>query len=252
MIMTNYVVPTTNTPLPTNEQILSAIKKRYDLDPQQKELVFELDGFEVVLNNKNDYLEIVTVLDGLKNKAGIDYIIEDTYTDKNGRTHSYTLYGSRLCKIRITDQKRFEAIIETHQKIADTPLLKNESEIIDYKGILYNLKSCELRYKNGQPTTVSPENREMKFFLYLHSNRGGACSFKNIAREVQTAGYKAMTSPDDDGVATTHEELLDRDFTEEVSGLKRDFRTLMLSLGMPEKEFKKIIVRVPKVGFKLT
>lgn len=249
--MINDVVPTSTTPLTVDEQILSAIKKRYDLNPNKKELVFEAGVLITKLNNENDYLELVTSLEGLKEKAGLDYTIDNTYTDSRGRTQHHTLYGSRLCKIRITDQKQFEAIIETHQKVADTQLLKNESEIIDYKGILYDMKSCELRYKKGQSTTVSPENREMKFFLCLYRNRGNACHFKDIARDVQTAEYKSMTSPDEDGVATTHEELTDNEFTDEVSGLKRDFRTLILSLGMPEKEFKKIIVRVPKLGFKL-
>ena len=73
--MTNDVIPT-DAPLPVDNQVLSIIKKRYDLNPQQKELVFELSGFGVVLNNKNDYLAIVTVLDGLKDKAGIEYVIE--------------------------------------------------------------------------------------------------------------------------------------------------------------------------------
>ena len=110
MIMTNDIVSTTNTSslLPVDQQVLLAIKKRYDLNPKQKELIFELGGFEVALNNKNDYLAILAALGRLKEGAGIDYTIEDTYVDRRGRTQHYTLYDSRLCKISIKDVKKFE------------------------------------------------------------------------------------------------------------------------------------------------
>ena len=251
MIMINDVVPTSATPLPVDRQIMSAIKKRYDLNPKQKELIIELGGLGAAINTNNDYFGIVAALDGLKEKAGFDYAIEDTYADKLGRIQHYTLYESRLCKIKIVDKKKFEEAIKNDHEVVTTPLPRSKDAIVSYKGIVYNLKSYELKYKDGQAMTVSPENREMKFFLYLLRNRGIVCHFKDIAREIPTAGYKSMTSPDEDGVATTHEELLDRDLTDEVSGLKRDFRTLMLSLGMPKKEFSKIIIRVPKLGYKL-
>lgn len=252
MTMTNDAVLATNTPpLPVDQQILLAIKKRYDLNPKQKELIFEVESLGVTLNTDNDYFGIVAALDGLKEKAGFDYAIENTYTDRLGRIQHYTLYESRLCKIKIVDKKRFEEAIKSNHEVVTTPFPTSKDATVSYKGILYNLKSYELKYKDGQAMTVSPENREMKFFLYLLRNRGIVCHFKDIAREIPTAGYKSMTSPDEDGVATTHEELLDRDFTDEVSGLKRDFRTLMLSLGMLKKEFSKIIIRVPKLGYKL-
>lgn len=249
--MTNDAVPASSTSLPVDRQILLAIKKRCDLNPQQKELVFELGGFGVVLNNKDDYEYIIAILGGLNDNAGVEFTIEDTYIDNRGKIHHYTLYESRLCKIQIVDKKKFEEAIKNSHDVVSTVLPSDKKENINYKGICYNTKSYELRYKDCQPTTVSPENREMKFFLYLFRNQGTACHFKDIARKIPTAGYKSMTSPDEDGIATTHEELLDRDFTDEVSGLKRDFRTLMLTLGMPKKEFSKIITRVPKIGYKL-
>jgi hypothetical protein len=250
MIMTNDVVPTSIAPLSVDKQILLAIKKRYDLNPNQKELAFETGVLITKLDNENDYLELITSLEGLKEKAGLEYTIDNTYTDSRGRTQHHTLYGSRLCKIKIVDNDLFEqALGSLHENTATS--VPEDDDIIKYGGLTYYLKSCELRYKNGKSTTVSPENREMKFFLCLYRNRGNVCHFKDIAKDVQTAEYKEMTSPDEDGARTTHEELTDNEFTDEVSGLKRDFRTLILSLGMPEKEFKKIIVRVPKLGFKL-
>lgn len=251
MIMKNDTNLATKTPLLVDQQILLAIKRRYDLNPKQKELIFEVGGLGVTLNSDNDYLEIIAALDGLKEKAGFDYAIEDTYTDRMGRIQHYTLYESRLCKIKIVNKKKFEETVKDNHEAVVTSLTTGKEAIVNYKGVWYNLKSYELKYRDGQTMTVSPENREMKFFLYLLRNRGMVCHFKDIAREIPTAGYKSMTSPDEDGVVTTHEELLDRDFTDEVSGLKRDFRTLMLSLGMPKKEFSKIIIRVPKLGYKL-
>ena len=109
MIMTNDVVSTTSLPpLPTDKQILRAVKKRYNLNPNQEQLIFEIGGLGVVVNNGNDYQEIITALDGLKEKAGIDYKIEDTYTDRLGRTQHHTLYGSRQCKVKINDRGKFD------------------------------------------------------------------------------------------------------------------------------------------------
>jgi len=108
MAMTNDADLATNTPLPVNQKVLLAIKKRYDLSPEQKELVFEIGGLGLSINNNNDYLEIIAALDGLKEKAGFGYTIEDTYTDGRGRIQRYTLYESRLCKIQIKDTGRFE------------------------------------------------------------------------------------------------------------------------------------------------
>lgn len=239
MIMTNDVVPTTSLPkLPTDKQILLAIKKRYDLNPSQEQLIFEIEGFGVVVNNENNYQEIATAIEGLKEKAGIDYTIENTYTDRLGRTQHHTLYGSRQCKIKITDRKLFEKALKNIQETATTPT-QEDGEIIKYNGLTYNLKSCELRYKNGKSTTVSPQIREMKFFLFLYKHKGEALLFKDIAKEVETPEY--VDNP----------ELANKDYTEEVSIVKRDLRTLLLSVGMPVKEFNKMIVRVPKFGYKL-
>ncbi len=232
--MTNDVIPT-DAPLPVDERVLSVIKKRYDLNSQQKELTFEMDGFGVVLKNKNDYLEIVTVLDGLKNKAGINYVIEETYTDRRGMTQRHTLYGSRLCKIKITDQKLFDKVT---QEINKTPN-QESSQVIEHNSLSYDLKSCELRYKDGKAITVSPNKREMKFFLFLYKHKGEACPFKDIAKEVGTPEY--VGNP----------ELENQDYTEEVSALKRDLQTLLRSVKMPLIEFNKMIKRVPKFGYKL-
>ncbi len=233
--MTNGVIPTDAPSLPVDEQVLSIIKKRYDLNPQQKELTFEMGGFRVVLNNKNEYLEIVTVLDGLKNKAGIEYAIEDIYTDSRGRTQHYTLYGSRVCKIKIANQKLFEKVT---QEINKTPN-QEDHQILKHNGLSYNLKSCELRYRDGEAITVSPNKREMKFFLFLLKHKGEACLFKDMAKEVGTPEY--VSNP----------ELENQDYTEEVSTLKRDLQKLLRSTKMPLIEFNKMIKRVPKFGYKL-
>lgn len=109
MTMTNDAVLAINTPpLPVDQQILLAIKKRYDLNPKQKELIFEVGGLGITLNTANGYFGIVSALDGLKEKAGFNYVIEDTYTDGRGRIQHYTLYESRLCKIEIKDREKFE------------------------------------------------------------------------------------------------------------------------------------------------
>ena len=79
----------------------------------------------------------------------------------------------------------------------------------------------------------------MKFFLFLYKHKGEACSFKDIAKEVGTPEY--IDNP----------ELENQDYTEEVSNLKRDLRTLLRSVKMPLIEFNKMIERIPKLGYKL-
>lgn len=237
--MTNDVVSATSLPpLPTDKQILRAVKKRYDLNPNQEQLIFEIGGLGVVVNNGNDYQEIVTALDGLKKKAGVDYTIEDTYNDRLGRTQHYTLYESRSCKIKIVDKKLFEKALENIQETTAITI-PNEGEIIEHNGLTYNLRTCDLQYKNGKSTTASPQRREMKFFLFLYKHKGEACSFKDIAKEVETPEY--VDNP----------ELANQDYTEEVSTLRRDLRTLLRSVNMPLKEFDKMVRRVPKLGYKL-
>ena len=108
MTMTNDAVLATNTSLLVDQQILLAIKRRYDLNPKQKELVFEVGGLGVTLNTDNDYFEMIATLDELKEKAGFEYAIENTYTDRRGRIHHYTLFESRLCKIQIKDIEKFK------------------------------------------------------------------------------------------------------------------------------------------------
>ena len=234
--MTSDIVLATNTPsLPVDQQTLLAIKKRYDLNPGQKELIFEMGRLGGSINNDNDYFEIISGLEGLKHKAGIDYTIEDTYIDGRGRTQHYTLYEARLCKIRIANQKLFD---KTIQGIITAHVSEN-SQVIEHRGLSYNLMSCELRYKNSKAITVSPNKREMKFFLFLYKHKGEACSFKDIAKEVGTPEY--IDNP----------ELENQDYTEEVSNLKRDLRTLLRSVKMPLIEFNKMIERIPKLGYKL-
>lgn len=238
MTMTNDVVPTSTAPLSVDKQILLAIKKRHELNPNQKELVFETGVLVTKLDNESDYLELVTSLEGLKEKAGLEYTIDNTYTDHRGKTQHYTLYGSRQCKIKIIYKDLFEQALENLQGNTEEVILKN-NDIVEYGGLTYNLKSCELRYKNGKLTTVSPEKREMKFFIFLYRHKGEVCSFKDIAKEVGTPEY--LDNP----------ELDNQDYTAEVSTLKRDLRTLLRSIKMPPAEFDKMIERVPKLGYKL-
>lgn len=235
--MTNDIVSATSPPLSTDKQILLALKKRYDLNPKQETMFFEVGGLGVVLNNESDYFGIVAALDGLKEKAGFNYAIENTYTDSRGRTQHHMLYESRLCRIKIISQKLFEKALKTVQETIATST--QDSKIIEHNGLTYDLKSCELRYKNGKPTTVSPQKREMKFFLFLYKHKGEACSFKDIAKEVETPEY--VDNPD----------LVNQDYTEEVSTLKRDLRILLRLVNMPLKEFDKMVRRIPKLGYKL-
>ena len=163
--MINDIVSATNTSsLPVDQQILLAIKKRYDLNPEQKEMEFETGGLGVSINNNNDYMEVTAALNGLKSTPGIDCTIEDTYTDSRGRIQHYTLYEAKPCRVKIINQKLFD---EATQKVI-TQQISGNSQVIEHRGLSYNLKSCELRYKNNQAITVSPNKREMKFFLFLY------------------------------------------------------------------------------------
>jgi len=234
--MANYATQITD----VGKQILLALKKRYDLNPKQENLIFELGGFGIKLDNENDYLNIVAALDGLEDNTGIEYVIEKTYNDRRGRIKHHTLYELRLCKIKIVDKKKFKRALE---KSVANPL-DNESEadksnVIQYKNLRYDLRTFELSHKNGKTILVSPERREAKFFLHLYQNKGNVCPFKDLAREIGTPEY--IKDP----------ELANQDYTEEVSVVKRDFRKLLLSIGMTAKEFDQLIDRVPKLGYRL-
>jgi len=89
------------------KQILDAILQRLSLNPESQTFEFELGGFHLNIKNENNYLELLDILKGLKIKAGIEYEINDSYTDHRGRKQSITLYDSYKCKVKIVDPDKF-------------------------------------------------------------------------------------------------------------------------------------------------
>lgn len=118
---------------------------------------------------------------------------------------------------------------------------------ISCNGLNFSFINCHLNYKDGNPQTVSPETREMRFFLTLYKNHDQVIDYKDIARDIELESYKYCS----DGGKEPHEKLKNLDFATDVGMLRRDFRKLVLSLGMPPNEFSKMIITVTKKGYQL-
>lgn len=117
----------------TAKTILTAIGQRHELNPAADSFEFELGGLGVPLNNENDYQLVVTVLDGLQEKAGIKHEIKRTGT----------LYESFKCKIAITDKKKFEAEYEQSRSLPTAP--STPVEFDDNEAVLVcGSKRCQL------------------------------------------------------------------------------------------------------------
>jgi hypothetical protein len=86
-------------------QIIEAIKRRLSFNPNESVQEFELGAFNADMKNENDFLDLINMLNGMKSMAGIEYKIKDSYFDRLGREHPFTLYSSHLCEIIIKDKK---------------------------------------------------------------------------------------------------------------------------------------------------
>lgn len=123
---------------------------------------------------------------------------------------------------------------------------KNKEKHIQCCGLFYSFQTNQLIYSGGEKD-ISPETREMKFFLTLYRNKGQTVDYKTIAKEADLPSYKELS---EDG-EISHEQLQNKDFSEDVSLLRRDFRTLVLSLGMSADQFAKMIKTIRKQGYQI-
>jgi DNA-binding response OmpR family regulator len=110
----------------------------------------------------------------------------------------------------------------------------------------YDLDKCQLKYGN-KTETITPESREIKFLRSLHNRAGMVVKYKDIARDANLQGYKYYH----ENCGESHEEINNQALSDDVAMLRRDFRSLVLSLGMPDSEFKRLITNVTKRGYML-
>lgn len=134
-------------------QISDAIKRRLSANPGERTFEFELEGFGIELSNENDYLDMINTLNGLKNKAGIEYEISKFDVDRFGRKQPITLYDSYKCKIVIKDKKKFDNFYKQNERP------DSEDEVSD--GIYYNPDTGigyaygkRFKFKNDQPDFI--------------------------------------------------------------------------------------------------
>ena len=118
--------------------------------------------------------------------------------------------------------------------------------IIKCGKLIYDLDKCQLSYGN-KTITVSPETREIRFLRSLYEKRGMVKEHKDIARDAQLSSYAYLHVQ----CEQLHEEIKNKDLANDVAMLKRDFRTLVLSLGMPKNEFNSLITTITKKGYML-
>ena len=122
-----------------------------------------------------------------------------------------------------------------------------EEEFIKCCGLTYSLQTNKLSYGGKNETDKSSETREMKFFLTLYEKKGKTVDYKDIAKSVDTQDYKYLSG----NGKVPQKELLNKNFSEDISLLRRDFRKLVLSLGMTKGEFSKMIKTIQKKGYQL-
>lgn len=161
-----------------------------------------------------------------------------------------SFYENQLLELN----KRYEELIaQISLQTSNTPRVPKEStnstneDLIKCAGLTYSLGSNVLKYQKGKEIDASPETREMKFFLTLYNKRGQTVDYKELARAADLQSYKDAVGENE----VAYEELENSDFSEDVSLLRRDFRSMVMSLGMPDKVFSKMITTIRKKGYKL-
>lgn len=178
-----------------------------------------------------------------------------TITDKPDITHKadtlVEIFPDEFTHLRNSLRERVskkppgEDKIVSNRKIVVGPKKSKESQV-QCCGLFYSFKTNQLVYSGGEKD-ISPETREMKFFLTLYQNKGQTVDYKIIAREANLQSYKDMSENGE----VTHEDLQNKDFSEDASLLRRDFRKLVLSLGMSTDKFSKMIKTIKKQGYQL-
>lgn len=132
------------------------------------------------------------------------------------------------------------------KKSSSIGAVSTKAEIIKCGKLIYDLDKCQLSYGNKK-TMISPESREIRFLRSLYEKRGMVKEYKDIARDAQLSSYTYYHVD----CEYPHEEIKNKDLANDVAMLKRDFRTMVLSLGMPKEEFNSFITTVTKKGYML-
>jgi len=165
-------------------QILDAIKRRLSSNPDELTHEFETGGLCDKLKNKNDYLDFINTLNGLKNTASIEYKIKESYFDRLGREHRFTLYSSRLCEIIIKDRKKFDNFCKQTER--------QDIGNAGPKGVYYNPNtgvgyaySKRFKFKNDQP--------DFSIFAELYKNINHSVSRSEILKMI---GYEEVGTKD--------------------------------------------------------
>lgn len=185
------------------EQILDAIRRRRSLDESKRSFEFELGGFKIKLNNKNDYLELIDILEGLQEKAGMEYKISRYYFDSRGQRQAFTLYSSILCGIIIKDIRRFEnyhdqlkKIIKNKRKILD--LDKEQPDLPNKQNQRYLITrdktNGDFYYKNK---LIKFDNKDTIYYLifeclYTKGDLKGFCFYESINRYLEKQGQERL------------------------------------------------------------
>lgn len=210
-----------------------------------------IQGYGLVCVIKVDFPELMHKYPDSPSLANIRRIVRNQLEKTYGVLEIVETYDKEWHKatkfVLEINEKKFENLYTKFRNTKSNPKDKNYKKNIECHGLSYSFETSQLSY-SGRKQHISPETREMKFFITLHKNRGTTVDYKTIAREVGTQSYEDLS----EGRKINHEDLNNKDFSEDASFLRRDFRNIALSLGMPAEKIAGMIRTIIKQGYQLT
>lgn len=228
---------------------------------QERQLMSKFEEFGLFRNLGEDDIFAIATLRDVDTKTMKQIVLEiknrqsSIQTKSEGKSKdSKVRYNQLLEEIRQSSnqassnlKERYDKLIkENHFEKKDPQKFTEEKQTIECCGLFYSFSTNQLIYTGGKKD-ISPETREMKFFITLYRRRGQTVDYKTIAKEANLQSYKYLSENGE----VKHEDLHNKDFSPDVSLLRRDFREIVLSLGMSTEDFSKMIKTITKTGYKL-
>jgi hypothetical protein len=182
-------------------KILDAIKSRLSFNPCELVQEFELGVFNPDMKNENDFLDLINMLNGMKSIAGIEYKIKESYFDRLGREHPFTLYSSHLCEITIKNKKKFDNFCKQIEQ------QNSGSSTVD--GIYYN-PATGIGYAHGKRFKF--KNNQSDFFIFAEM-------YKNINQPIPRSAVLKMIDYEETGAKDTMATYKINEVTKKMRGM---------------------------------
>jgi len=200
-------------------------------------------ALRVLKNKRIPDFAFIPILDGLS-ILGVLTILSKDFRNQKSPLIGFTYENFRDKDISIVvDRNKLKYLASSLKNSKVT----NINRLINCSGLIYDSEKGLLQYQEGKKINYSPEKREIKFFLLLFKNQGKIVYYKDFARETKSSNYQLFSNQG----KTPHGELKNKDFASEINFLRRDFEELTAKVGMPRKEFNKMVIGVRKAGYRL-